>query len=140
MQKKKTDDLLMDLKKDGNLDRYFKENEGDFVEPSISNYLNQLVAERGLKKNQVLKAAEINEIYGYQIFAGSRKPSRDKLIALCIGMGLSAEEIKSALKYAGEALLYARSKRDSVIIAGILQGSSVMEINGRLYERGFETL
>lgn len=140
MQKKKTDELLKDLKKDPNLDHYFAENEGQFVDRGIGAYLDAIVAERKLKKNRILKAAEMNELYGYQIFSGSRKPSRDKLIALCIGMGLSEEEINGALKYAGDAPLYPRSKRDSIILAGILQGSSVMEINGQLYERGFETL
>ncbi len=140
MRRKKTDDLLKDLKSAKDLDRYLKENKGEFVSAGIGSYLDGLIVERGLKKTQVLKDAEINEIYGYQIFAGSRKPSRDKLIALCVGMGLSLEEIDQALKFAGELPLYARSERDSVLIAGILNGDSVMNLNNVLYDYGFKTL
>ena len=140
MVKKKTNDLMKNLSSDQNLDRYLKENEGELISEEISTYLNQLVAARGLKKTQILKDAEMNEIYGYQIFAGSRKPSRDKLICLCVGMGLSLEELNQALKYAGELPLYPRSARDSVLIAGILWGDRVMKLNQALYDYGFETL
>lgn len=140
MLKKKTDDLLSDLKADCNLDRYLKENEPHLVRDGIGAYLDRICAERGLKKSHVLKRAEINEIYGYQLFSGSRLPSRDKLIALCIGIGLNAEETDQALKYAGEAPLYARSRRDSILISGILNGRSVMEINGLLYDHGEKLL
>ncbi|MBQ7971699.1 MAG: hypothetical protein IJ294_05065 [Clostridia bacterium] len=140
MVKKKTNDLMKNLSSDQNLDRYLKENEGELISEEISTYLNQLVAARGLKKTQILKDAEMNEIYGYQIFAGSRKPSRDKLICLCVGMGLSLEELNQALKYAGELPLYPRSARDSVLIAGILRGDRVMKLNQALYDYGFETL
>lgn len=140
MVRKKTNDLMEILSSDQNLDRYLKENEEELISEEISTYLNQLVSKRGLKKTQVLKDAEMNEIYGYQIFAGSRKASRDKLICLCVGMGLSLDELNQVMKYAGELPLYPRSARDSVLIAGILKGARVMQLNQMLYDRGFKTL
>ena len=140
MIEKKTDDLMVDLSSDQNLDRYLKENSEELITLGIGEYLNQLIKSRGLKKTQVLKDAEMNEIYGYQIFAGSRKPSRDKLICLCVGMGLTLEELDQALKYAGELPLYPRSPRDSVLIAGVLRGDCVMKLNQALYDYGFDTL
>lgn len=140
MLKKTTDDLLTELKSERNIARYLKENEPHFVDQRIGDYLDAFVAAKGLKKSQIFKDAEINEIYGYQIFSGTRKPSRNKLIALCISMGMSEEELGTALKYAGEAPLYARSKRDSMILSGILKGNSVMQINNLLYEHGEELL
>lgn len=140
MLKKTTDDLLADLKKSRDLDLYLKENEQHFALDGIGAYLDRIIEERGLKKAQVFRDAEINEIYGYQIFAGTRTPSRNKLIALCISMGLDAEETDRALKYMGESPLYARSRRDSIILAGMLKGCSVMQINSLLYEHGAELL
>ena len=139
MLKKKTNELLTDLKS-SDLGRYLQENKEELISEGIGAYLDRLIEARGLKKTQVLKAAEINEIYGYQIFAGSRKPSRDKLIALCVGIGLSLEEIDQALKFAGELPLYPRSERDSILIAGILKGDRVMELNNALYDYGLKTL
>ena len=43
----------------------------------------------------------------------------DKLIALCFGMMLDIDETDDLLKYAGYNPLYARNKRDSIIIFAI---------------------
>ena len=134
MQKKPTDELMKQLTQNADLEKYIKENEESFVNAPLSDILNRIVKEKKIVKSNALKRAEINEIYGYQIFSGKRIPSRDKLIALCIGMELDLEETQSVLKCSGFAQLYPKSKRDSIIISGIEKGQSVFEINGLLYE------
>ena len=134
MQKKPTDELMKQLTQNADLEKYIKENEESFVNAPLSDILNRIVKEKKIVKSKALKRAEINEIYGYQIFSGKRIPSRDKLIALCIGMELDLEETQSVLKCSGFAQLYPKSKRDSIIISGIEKGQSVFEINGLLYE------
>ena len=52
-----------------------------------------LLQEQGISKAKAIKNAEMSEVYGYHIFAGSRIPERGKVLALAIGMGLS-EELK----------------------------------------------
>ena len=134
MQKKPTDELMKQLTQNADLEKYIKENEESFINTPLSDILNRIVKEKKIVKSKALKRAEINEIYGYQIFSGKRIPSRDKLIALCIGMELDLEETQSVLKCSGFAQLYPKSKRDSIIISGIEKGQSVFEINGLLYE------
>lgn len=134
MQKKPTDELMKQLTQNADLEKYIKENEESFINMPLSDILNRIVKEKKIVKSKALKRAEINEIYGYQIFSGKRIPSRDKLIALCIGMELDLEETQSVLKCSGFAQLYPKSKRDSIIISGIEKGQSVFEINGLLYE------
>lgn len=134
MQKKPTDELMKQLTQNADLEKYIKENEESFINTPLSDILNRIVKEKKIVKSNALKRAEINEIYGYQIFSGKRIPSRDKLIALCIGMELDLEETQSVLKCSGFAQLYPKSKRDSIIISGIEKGQSVFEINGLLYE------
>lgn len=134
MQKKPTDELMKQLTQNADLEKYIKENEESFVNAPLSDILNRIVKEKKIVKSKALKRAEINEIYGYQIFSGKRIPSRDKLIALCIGMELDLEETQSVLKCSGFAQLYPKSKRDSIIISGIEKEQSVFEINGLLYE------
>ena len=75
------------------------------IDSALSNYLNQLLEEKSLKKSTVIKNSELNEIYGYQIFSGKRIPSRDKLISISFGLELSLEETQTLLKYAGFAPL-----------------------------------
>lgn len=140
MLKKTTDELLGQLKDNTDINSYIRENEKYFIDDSISEHLNSIINNNNLVKAKVLKRAEINEIYGYQIFMGARKPSRNTLIQLCIGMELSFDETQSVLKSAGFAPLYAKSKRDSIIISGILNNNAVFEINNQLYDLDEETL
>ena len=137
---KETKDLLEQLKTAESLDGYLRENGEHLVDGTIREQLEVVLAETGLTKSEVLRRAEINDIYGYQLFAGSRRPSRDKLIALCIGMSLTLERTQRLLKAVGFAPLYAKNKRDSILIFGIENGQSVMQINTALYDHAEPTL
>lgn len=140
MLKKQTDDMMTELTSDTGLDKYIKDNEDYFIDGSIAQYLNDIIEQKGFAKSKVFTRAEISDIYGYQLLSGVRKPSRDKLIQLCIGMELPLNEVQAALKFAGFAILYPKSKRDSVMIAGITENKSVFEINQLLFDHGEETL
>lgn len=89
------------------------ENEGGFEEQSVSEYLRKLCEERGLVPEQVIKKSQIDRTYGHQIFNGTRIPSRDKLIKLAFGFGLSLDETQKLLKIAGRSMLYPKIKRDA---------------------------
>lgn len=134
MFKKPTDELLSQLKESNNINSYMKENQSNLIQKSLAEYLNELLEQKKLKKADVIRKSEVNEIYSYHIFSGKRTPSRDKLICICLGMDLKVEEINQALKYAGYGILYARNKRDSIIIWGIEHGQSILQINESLYE------
>ena len=140
MESKTTDELLKELNSCNNIDEYFKENENSIIHNRISDYLYDVFKEKCLIKSQVFKKAEVDEIYGYQIFSGRKNPSRNTLIAICIGARFTLNEIQAALKIAGYATLYAKSKRDSLIIYGINHAQSVMEINEILFNAQEDTL
>ena len=57
-----------------------------------------------------------------------------------LGMNLMVDEISSLLKLAGLLPLYPRVKRDSIVIIGINNGKSIIEINEALYDQGEQTL
>lgn len=137
---KPTDDLMEELTRSENLDQYIKENEAYFIDTSLAEALNQKMKEKGLAKSAVIKAAEINEIYGYQIFSGKRIPSREKLLCILIGMKLSLPEAQQLLKLAGYAPLYPKNIRDSIIISGLQHSKTVIEINELLYDHQESTL
>lgn len=100
----------------------------------MSDALTEILKLKELTKSEVIKNADINEIYGFQIFSGVGNPSRGKLISLCIGMKLNIDETQELLKIAGFAPLYPKNKRDSIIIFGIRNNHNVMTINESLYE------
>lgn len=140
MLKKPTDELMQELLRSNNIESYIKENEKYFVNLTVTEFLNEYVKVKKLVKSRVIKDAEMNEIYGYQIFAGSRNPSRDTLISLCVAMKMTLEEVQSVLKIASLSPLYPKSQRDSIIIFGISQGKSVCDINDELYNNDEQTL
>ena len=128
------------LSESSSIQNYIQTEQKHFIDSTISDYLNQLVEEKALKKSDVIKKAELNEIYGYQIFSGKRIPSRDKLISLSFGMSLSLEETQALLKYAGYAPLYPKQKRDSLMIWGISHQFTIYQINELLYTEQENTL
>ena len=140
MKRKPTEELLEKLAKTKQLDDYLKENKEFMVDSSLCELLNQLLKEKNCNKIEAIKGAELNEIYGYQIFSGKRIPSRDKLICIAIGIKLSLEETQTLLKSAGFAPLYPKHERDSILIFGIQGKNTVPQINMMLYERNQETI
>lgn len=140
MLKIPTDELMKKLLQANNISDYVKEYEAFFIDLTITDFLNEYLKAKKLTKSKVIKDAQINEIYGYQIFSGSRTPSRNKLIALCIAMKMTLDETQLTLKTAGFAPLYPKNKWDSIVIRGIADGNNVLKINNTLYEHGEKTL
>ncbi len=71
-------------------------------EPSFCEYLDRLCEQTGKKRWQVIANSGIDRTYGYQLFNGTRKPSRDKAIQLAIGFELNVDQTQE---------LYARGKK-----------------------------
>lgn len=137
---KTTGELMDELMKAQSFSQYYKENSNHFICDELHIYLSKLLDKLNLTKTDVIKKSELSEVYGYQIFSGHRKPSRDSLLCICIAMKLSLEEVQSILKIAGLATLYPKNKRDSIIIIGINNTRSVAEINTVLYDNQLDTL
>lgn len=140
MQKKPTDELMEQLTDSDSLERYLKENKPYFVDLSLAELLNKKLKEHGKEKSAVIKAAEINEIYAYQIFSGKRIPSRDKLLCLLFGLELSVSEVQEFLKMTGHAPLYPKNVRDTIILSGLQNSLTVVQVNELLYDHGEKTL
>lgn len=135
-----TEELLKNLLKSNNIEKYIKENEEYFIDLTISQFLSEYISAKGLKKSTVIKNAEISEIFGFQVLSGTRNPSRNTLLSLCIAMKMTLDEVQATLKIAEFAPLYPKSKRDSIIILGITNGKNVCQINNELYDNDEETL
>lgn len=119
---------------------FYAENKDYMVSGNLSALLQELIDTKGLKKSQVIKNAELAEVYGYQIFSGIRVPERKKLLCLAVGMGLNIEETQRLLKCAGYSQLYVKLPFDSILLYGLCKALSVVQINELLYEYNLETL
>ena len=102
----------------------------------LPELLQQALDTAGLSRAEALRRSGLNTIYGYQIFAGKRRPSRDSLLCLCVGMALTAEKAQALLKRAGYAPLYVRQRRDSIIFYALQEKLPMQTLNQQLYELG----
>ena len=134
MDSKSTDDLKQELMSDSDIDSYIKENESYFVDRSVTEMLTGFYERRNMTKSQLAQRSCMREIYLHQIFSGRRKPSRDKILCLCIGMDLSIEDTQRLLKEASFAQLYPRIRREAIIYHGIVHHTPLNEINDKLFE------
>ncbi len=137
---KNTSEMLRDLKGCEMFEKYYTSNRRDFNRTDLSSYLNDIIARKGLRKSDVIRRSELSEVYGYQIFGGLRRPERDKLLSLLIGMELKFDEIQLLFKSCGYAPLYAKDPRDAAIIFAVLNRLSVAETNELLEKYGFASI
>lgn len=107
---------------------------------SLSEYLTELLDRKGLNRIDVIHEANLNETYGYQIFMGQRKPSRDKLLQIAFAMRLTLRETNRALNAAGAGSLYCKNRRDAIIIFCLSHGYSLLRVNEELYSYGEDTI
>lgn len=82
----------------------------------------------------------MSEVYLHQVFGGRRKPSRDRLLCLCIGLEATLEETQRILLQASYAQLYPKNKRDSIITLGIIHHTELNVINDTLFNENEDTL
>lgn len=134
-----TDELLNELKNAKDIESFFKANEDKFLNQTTSGYLNELISIKNISVATVAIDSGVGE-YTYKVFSGDRKPSRDILIAIAIGMKLSLEEAQLLLRISKFAILDSRDKRDSIIIYALANGLSVAQTDDLLYNNDLTTL
>ena len=133
---KSTDELFTELKTEKNLEGWRSLNQKEFVEP-LNEYLKKILAEKNLSKQEVIEHSGLNREYAYHIFSGKKNnPSRAKILALAVAMGLNLDEVQYLLRYAGQGVLYPRNDWDAVIISAVEQKLSVMQTNELLHNLG----
>ena len=131
---KSTDELLKILQNTQDINDYIKDNFEDINNITFTEYLEQLMKSNNLTRAKVIDGSNIQKSYGYQIFDGSKKPSRNKVLALCFSMGLSVDESNRLLKLSDNAILYPRIKRDSTIIFALEKKQNLINANILLNE------
>lgn len=133
-----TEEVLQELLDAPSLDEFIDAHE--FPAVTLPEFLERMLEKKGLKRSRVVRMADLNETFGYQIFTGARNPSRDKVLQIAFAMALSLRETNPALMAAGASSLDPKCRRDAIIIFCIDQGCSLQKVNEELYRLGEDTV
>lgn len=123
----RTSTLLRKLLSSSNIEQFMESNAGDMEVKSFHIYLNGLCQAAGMVPEQVIKHAGIERTYGHQLFNGTRKPSRDKVIQLAFGLQLDIDGTQELLRTALKSPLYPKIKRDAAILYCLKHKKNIME-------------
>lgn len=138
MEEPLTEDMLAELLDAPDPRAFIKRRE--VGERSLAEYLDALLLKKGLKRSVVAREAGINETFGYQIFTGARRASRDNLLKLAFAMGCSLRETNRLLQAGGANELYCKNRRDAIVIFAISHGYTLQKTEEELYRFGEATI
>ncbi len=141
MKKKTTTELLNILANEKNIKNYIKDNKDELEAKALYEELERLLEKYKLTKAELIKLSNLQSSYGYQILNGTKeKPSRDKLLALCVAMKINFDEIQKVLTLAQCGILYPRNIRDSIIINAVNKGTGLQKLNQLLCDMDMDVL
>ena len=135
-----TDSLMKRLFRTKNLNSFLQRNEQYLQTADFRTLLQAFCKPRGCVPERIILQAQIDRTYGHQLFNGTRRPSRDKVLQLAIAMKLSLSETQRLLQAAGKSVLYPRLKRDAVLIFCLKNGMDMIETQDILMKVGLTAL
>ncbi len=112
----------------------------DIYTDSFENHLQQLINKKGFKNSEVYAAANINKQYFSKLLKGKVKPSKEKVLALAVGLHLNMDETVDFLGLAGYAISPI-SQTDAVVRYFIEhENYNVIKIDMVLFDYGLDPL
>lgn len=114
--------------------------EDGFRLPPLPEYLNGLLEEREWSLRDVILRCNLDRSYAYQLFNGTRRPTRDFLVLLALILGLDEAGTQRLLKIAGRPVLYARDPRDAGLLYALSHGLTAEDADALLRNQGREGL
>lgn len=146
MYKKNTDELegiLMNTHPE-DIERFVEDNADELADGDreFMHFMNEKIREKGLKKSDIYIAADISEGYGSKLITQEKTTrQRDVILRLCYAAQLTLSETQHALQLYHMERLYARNKRDALIMVCFNERpGSVIDLNDYLKKNGLQPL
>ena len=130
---KSTEELIHQIKENQSGGLSFLDG-ADYYCPPTAIYLSELLAERGMEVRSTIQALGLDRSYGYQIFNGTRRPTRNILIRLAFLLGLDLDQTNRLLKIGRKEVLYPRIRRDAAVIFALERKMSLEQLDALLEE------
>lgn len=106
----------------------------------LSEWINQELTVRGLRRRDVVRDSRLNQTFCYQIIAGTRRASRDKLLQLAFGMHLNIDSACELLERGGSNALRPNVPRDVIVAFCLERRMNIDACDDLLWAQGEQTL
>lgn len=140
MERKTTEELNHEIKQATDIEDFLSTNKEHLLTHGLADHLAMLLVQKGVSRADVVRASLLDRTYVYQIFSGEKTPSRDKLIAIAFGLGLSEDETQKMLRLSGNRELYARDERDALILFCLQREKNIFATNELLSSHNLKIL
>ncbi len=134
-----TSQLLTQIRQSGSF-REALEAHSQAEQKAFSHILYTLMEERKQSAKDMIDLTGIHRSYFYAILAGQKLPSRNVVLRLSLNLHCNLSETNQLLILAGLSPLYARVRRDAVLIYAVEKKASMQEVNDMLEEAEEEPL
>lgn len=109
-------------------------------ERDLSAWARDRMATAGVPRNDAIHRSRLNQTFAYQILAGTRHASRDKLLQLAFGMQLGIRDASELLERGGLCRLRPDCRRDLIVAYALHHGLGVEQCDDLLWEHGERTI
>ena len=137
---RKLSDVLSGIDNTKDMEKFMEEPKVIDSFKNFPDYFRSLSAVQQLESGELIQRSGLERSFYYQVMKGTRNPSRDKVLRLCIAAGLTLRETTRALELSGNAPLYPKNRRDIILTVAINQNASVDDANLLLFKYGEEPL
>ena len=108
--------------------------------PSLSEWIARELSIRNLRRRDVVRDSRLNQTFCYQIIAGTRRASRDKLLQLAFGMRLGIDATCELLERGGTNALMPSVPRDVIVAYCLERRMKIDACDDLLWAIGEQTL
>lgn len=117
-------------------------NIGQDVQRNLPGYIQQLMREKGVDQSTLIRNSGLNYNHAYDVINGrnAKGVSRNKALGLCFGARCTPRQAQRLLWHAQCSRLYARNRRDAIIIYCFDHGLTLSAADEALYEFGEDTI
>ena len=138
-KKKTTSQRLLQIRRSGTFHEVLDSHNAADT-PVFCQYLYRLMEERHLSPKEMISETGVHKSYFYAVLAGQRTPGKNIILRCALVLRCSLNETNRLLRLAGLSDLYARMRRDAVLIYAVEHKVSIQEANDLLEEAGEELL
>ena len=135
-----TEKILNKLSGTKSITEVLEENKDAFDLMTIGEYIELELKNKNCTKASIIRRSGINKRFFFDILSGKKTPNRRYIIRIFLALNTDFADVQWYLKACDYPQLYAKNKRDSIIIYCLNKKLSVAECNKMLNRVGLENL